>query len=272
MSRGVDRHAIFFDTDDRCRFGELLGATTDRFGLEVHAYCLMTNHFHLLVRSSDRRLSDGLQWLLSMYATHVNQRMERVGHLFGGRFTSRLITEMGYLANVVRYIHLNPLDIVGIELPSEYRWSSHRTYLRKRAAPRWMSTETVSTWFSNPAEFDRFVCAPILEAPSPPSIRLPDGHDLVTTVDLVLSERSDVRARPLMAQRRAVAITLAASATESSRRGVFDALGCDTTGARRTAVHRARTLHRTDPRIAELVEQVRRLYLADSFVFDAPAA
>ncbi|WP_420453319.1 transposase [Ilumatobacter sp.] len=92
MNRGVDRSTIFHGDADRVEFGRLLGIASDRFTIEVHAYCLMDNHFHLLVRCPESGLSDFVQLLTSTFARFVNRRTDRVGHLFGSRFTSRLLT------------------------------------------------------------------------------------------------------------------------------------------------------------------------------------
>jgi hypothetical protein len=189
----------------------------------------------------------------------MNRRLERVGHYFGGRFVSRIVTDIDYLANVVRYIHLNPLEIDGIDLPADYRWSSHRTYLGLRPAPQWFETRTVAGWFADPSAFDRFVCAP-LTAGLTPSIRPVDPDDLIDTIDLVLTERSAVRARALMAQRRAVVLAIAEIAPERSDNEIFTALGIRSAGARRAARHRARRLMVTDPTIAELVARTQLLF------------
>lgn len=138
MSRGVNRQPIFYTDEDRLQFGALLAEISNRFGIEIHCYCLMTNHFHLLVRCPMGQLSTAIHLLLSVFARYVNDHVGRVGHLFGDRFCSRLVTEVVYLANTARYIHLNPLDIVGVENAAEYRWSSHRTYVGLRPAPEWL--------------------------------------------------------------------------------------------------------------------------------------
>lgn len=262
MSRGVDRQPIFFDVEDRLLFGDLIGETVDRFGIEIHAYCLMTNHFHLLVRCPRRGVSDAMQWLLSMFATHVNRRQERVGHLFGGRFISRLVTDVGYLANAVRYIHLNPVAIDGVERPDHYRWSSHRTYLALRPAPPWFETRTVSAWFSSPCDFHSFVCAPITTG-LPASLRQSNASDLVDAIDLVLSELSPVRARGLMAQRRAIALTIAEASPESVRGEIYTALRISSGGAQRSARYRALRMRASDPLVDAMVDRTRLLFASD---------
>jgi hypothetical protein len=197
-----------------------------------------------------------------MFATHVNRRLERVGHLFGGRFVSRLVTDVGYLANVIRYIHLNPLAIVGIERPDHYRWSSHRTYLERRPAPPWFESATISAWFASPSDFDRFVCAP-LTTDRPPSLRLADDSDLIDAIELVLTEHSPARARAHMAQRRAVALTIADATPEPMRDQIYRAVGIQTPGAQRSARHRALRLRESDPLIDVMAARTRLLFASD---------
>ncbi len=157
MNRGVDRRRIFVDDLDRIEFGKLVGLACDRFDVEVHAYCLMDNHFHLLVRCPNGGVSDFMQLLSGLYARFFNDRHGRVGHLFGSRFTSRTLTTPRYIANTARYIHRNVLDVSDVRSVDDYRWSSHRTYLGYRSCPSWLHLEPIMNWFGGAAAFDAFV-------------------------------------------------------------------------------------------------------------------
>jgi len=217
----------------------------------------MTNHFHLLLRCPDGGVSTSMHHLLSNYARIVNDSSGRVGHLFGDRFCSRLVTTIEYLANVVRYIHLNPLDIVGVADVTQYRWSSHRTYLRQRPRPDWLTTDTIAGWFDDLDAFDRFVRSRQLD-PHRPVVAEPG--DLISTIDLMLAERSDSAPRHLPAQRRAIALLLADSMTAAARDEVLQGLGVPSDGARRTAFSRARRLWVDEPVVVDVAERVRGMF------------
>lgn len=151
-NRGVDRQDIFVDDIDRDRFIELLVESGERFDVEIHAYCLMSNHFHLIVNSPDGRLSDFLQRLEWRYALHHNRRVARVGHLFSGRFRSTVLDEEATtwetradqgetLQVVARYVHRNLLDAMPLVAVRRNRFSSYGCYLGTRATPRWLHAD-----------------------------------------------------------------------------------------------------------------------------------
>ncbi len=111
LSRGDRREAIFRDDSDRELFLALLGRTCRRTGWQIHAYCLMSNHFHLVVETPRSNLSAGMQWLLGSYTQQFNRRHHLSGHLFGGRYKALLVDgrQGGYLRQVCDYVHLNPI-------------------------------------------------------------------------------------------------------------------------------------------------------------------
>jgi REP element-mobilizing transposase RayT len=160
MNRGVARHKTFFSDIDRVEFGRLLGVAGERCGVEIHAYCLMPNHYHLVLRCPDGGLSDFVQYLASVYTRHTNERLGRDGPLFRGRFRSRPIDEDAYLLAAVRYVHRNPLSLASVGAVEAYRWSSHRSYLRYRKPPPWLSTDVVLGMFGDDVgRFHDFVAA-----------------------------------------------------------------------------------------------------------------
>jgi putative transposase len=144
LSRGDRREDIFWDETDRRSFLEFLQRTCARTGWQVHAYCLMSNHFHLVVETPRPNLVEGMKWLLGSYTMRFNRRHRLTGHLFAGRYKSLLIDESDprYLRTVCDYVHLNPVRAGLIEtdqLVESYQWSSYRSYLgRPRGRPEWL--------------------------------------------------------------------------------------------------------------------------------------
>jgi REP element-mobilizing transposase RayT len=147
MNRGAARQPVFFGDRDRIEFGRLLAELHERFGVETLAYCLMGNHYHLLLRSPDGRLPDAMQHLAGVFTRRVNLRAGRDGPLFRGRYHAIPVTSDEYLVWVTRYIHRNPLDPPGIRRPADYRWSSYRSYLGLRRTPPFLSTGLVLGMF-----------------------------------------------------------------------------------------------------------------------------
>ena len=136
-ARGNRRERIFAHDADRVRFLEILSRSLARFEVELHAYVLLGNHFHLLVRTRRPNLSRWMHWFMVSYTVWFNRRHDKVGHLFQGRYKSLLVEEGSYLLEVSRYLHLNPVrgKILGLGSPVErrerlraYRWSSYRGY------------------------------------------------------------------------------------------------------------------------------------------------
>lgn len=143
MNRGVDRQPVFFDDVDRVEFGRRLADIHAAFGATTLAYCLMSNHYHLLLRLPNGGLSEAMHHLGSVYTRHTNDRVGRDGPLFRGRFHSIPVATDPYLLWVIRYIHRNALDLPGVSGPDRYRWSSYRALLGYRTAPEFLDTDFV---------------------------------------------------------------------------------------------------------------------------------
>jgi REP element-mobilizing transposase RayT len=143
LSRGNEKRDIFYDEKDYLKFLDTLGRMVARFKLEVHAYILMKNHYHLLVRTKAANLSRGIQWLSVSYSVWFNRRHERSGHLFQGRFKSFLIENDQYFTAMCHYIHGNPLRACIVKRLSDYRWSSYQTYADKNYQESWLTTDFV---------------------------------------------------------------------------------------------------------------------------------
>lgn len=123
ITRGVDGTDIFRRDDDRLEFLAAYAAVATYFHWDSHALCLMTNHYHFVVEAEVAALSAGMQRLNGDYALGFNRKYDRKGHLFGGRFTSRVVTDERYLASVCRYVINNPVRAGLCDQPAEWRWS-----------------------------------------------------------------------------------------------------------------------------------------------------
>jgi putative transposase len=146
-SRGNERRPIFRTNHDRVAFLRFLGETVERFGWSITAWVLMSNHFHLVIRTAEPNLSRGMHWLNGRYAGWFNRTHHRSGHLFQGRFHAFLIDEEAYLAEVLRYVVLNPVRAGMVDRPEKYRWSSYRATGGFEAAPEWLDVATVLALF-----------------------------------------------------------------------------------------------------------------------------
>jgi putative transposase len=151
---------------DRLTFRRFLGETVERFGWSITAWVLMTNHFHLVIRTPQPNLSRGMHWLNGRYAGWYNRTHRRSEHLFHGRFHAFLIDEEAYLAEVLRYVVLNPVQEGMAARPEAYRWSSYRATGGFESAPEWVGVATVLALFerqspSTEAAYREFVLAKV---------------------------------------------------------------------------------------------------------------
>jgi REP element-mobilizing transposase RayT len=110
-SRGNERRDIFSDDTDRGRFLEILADSAAIYGTQIHAYVLMTNHFHLVVHTPQANLSRFMQRFNTTYTVYFNRRYYRRGHLFQGRYKALLVDADNYLLELSRYVHLNPVRV-----------------------------------------------------------------------------------------------------------------------------------------------------------------
>jgi REP element-mobilizing transposase RayT len=147
MNRGNAGEDLFKTKRDGEKFVEYLEKASERFSIKIHVYCLMRNHYHLLVETPDANLSKAIQWLNVSFATYVNRKRNRHGHLFQGRFKSILVEADEYLKELSRYIHLNPVRGNIVANPEKYQWSSYPDYVGKRKPPGWLEREWLLSWF-----------------------------------------------------------------------------------------------------------------------------
>lgn len=148
-SRGNERKPVFKSQRDREKFLAYLESATERYDASVHVYCLMDNHYHLLLETPAGNLSQIMQHINGAYTTYFNVKRQRSGHLFQGRFKAILLEADEYAKELSRYIHLNPVRAGIVALPEEYPWSSCRHYTVDNAAPGWLQRSFIFGYFGN---------------------------------------------------------------------------------------------------------------------------
>ncbi|OGS05781.1 MAG: hypothetical protein A3G41_03025 [Elusimicrobia bacterium RIFCSPLOWO2_12_FULL_59_9] len=131
MSRGNGGQKTFLNADDYSAFLKILAEIKRRKPFHLYAYCLMPNHFHLLLEVDHAPLSLIMQRLLTSYCKHFNIVYKRLGHLFQGRYKAILCQKDLYLVELIRYIHLNPVRASLANSPSAWRWSGHHDYISR---------------------------------------------------------------------------------------------------------------------------------------------
>ena len=193
-ARGTERRAIFHDDRDHEHFLELLEELSGRYEVQIHAYALMGNHYHLLLRTPRANASAAIQWLNVSYSVWYNRRRDRVGHVFQGRFASVLVDGGGSWAlNASAYIHLNPIrtarfglgkrankaEAQGLVAPSieelksrlrvlrEYRWSSFRAYAGYGPTPAWLRTGKLLGRAGGRTKYRRYVQGHVTRGTAP---------------------------------------------------------------------------------------------------------
>lgn len=161
-ARGNERKEIFKSDKDREKFLSYLESAVKRYNAVIHAWCLMSNHYHLLVETPSGNLSQIMQHINGAYTNYFNTKRKRSGHLFQGRYKGILVEADEYTLELSRYIHLNPVRIGIINDPGDYKWSSFQEYVGKRKIPDWLATEFILKYFdkSEPAaqkKYSQFV-------------------------------------------------------------------------------------------------------------------
>ena len=147
MHRGNAGEDIFKSIRDREIFLEYFAKAVERFGIKIHTYCLMTNHYHMLIETPQSNLSQAIKWINVSYAAYFNRKRSRSGHLFQGRFKSILVDADEYLKPLSRYIHLNPMRAKIVNVLAEYKWSSYPAFIGKIKPPDWLETDWLLSIF-----------------------------------------------------------------------------------------------------------------------------
>lgn len=145
--RGNARQDIFLDDEDRQRFLGVLERAVSRFHLLLHAYCLMNNHFHLVVETPEANLSKAMRQINGVYTQAFNRRHGRVGHVLQGRFKAIVVDRDSYLLELCRYVVLNPVRARSTRQPDTYPWSSYRATAGLAPTPAFLTVDWLLSQF-----------------------------------------------------------------------------------------------------------------------------
>lgn len=146
-SRGNAQSDIYLNDKDRKSFLKLIEEVCTRFNWCCYAYCLMTNHYHLVLETAEGNLSKGMRHLNGVYTQRFNQYHRRVGHVFQGRYKAIIVEKESYLLEVVRYVILNPVRAHMTKTAGQYPWSSYRAMIGKATCPGWLHKDWVLRQF-----------------------------------------------------------------------------------------------------------------------------
>jgi len=150
-SRGIRKQELFYDDDDRHEYLALLLETKDRYEFHLHTYCLMSNHIHLQLETSQTPPGHIIKHLHSKYAKYFNKKYEFSGHVFEKRYFHDLIDSPEHELDLSRYIHRNPLTAGIIDALENYRWSSYRSYILDEPNPL-ITKEQILSYFPEPKQ------------------------------------------------------------------------------------------------------------------------
>ncbi len=148
-SRGNGREAIYLSDDDREQWLNVFGEVCRRFNWICHAYCLMGNHYHLLVETPEGNLSQGMRQLNGVYTQRFNRLHGRVGHVFQGRYKAILVDKDSYLLELARYVVLNPARAGMVRSAKDWPWSSYRGTAGFVATYPWLQTDWLLSTFAH---------------------------------------------------------------------------------------------------------------------------
>lgn len=223
-ARGDRREPIFRDDQDREAWLDVLGQVCERFNWRCHAYCQMTNHYHLVVETPEANLSKGMRQLNGVYTQGFNRRQGVAGHVFQGRFKGILVERDAYLLELARYVVLNPVRARMVAQAADWPWGSYRAMMGQVTAPGWLETDWLLAQFggdraSARAGYAAFVAAGVGQ----PSVWEGLRHQMFLGTDAFV-ERFSGAGRPLVepvgevprAQRRALAPSLTRFARDYS--------------------------------------------------------
>jgi len=213
-ARGNRHKPIYHHDADRHLWLDVLTHVCERHNFVVHAFCQMTNHYHLLVETLEANLSQGMRQLNGLYAQHINRRHQLVGHLFQGRYHAILVQKESHLLELSRYIVLNPLRAAMVSSLDEWQWSSHHYLTGAKSAPAWFERDWLLSQFGDAhatavSAYRAFVLAGLGKASPLAAVRhqvLLGEDDFVSTHQRLQLAQAFVEAPK--AERRAVALPL----------------------------------------------------------------
>lgn len=262
MNRGAGRQPIFRDDRDRAAFLGMLDDLHSGDGVDIHAYCLMGNHYHLVVHCPDGNLSTAMHHLGSRYAQRFNANHGIDGPLFRGRFRSEPITSDGYLTAAVRYVHRNPLELVGNGDLAAYRWSSYPAYVGCAPIPRWLSCSMVAELVGGGPRTYRVHVETDRRSDEASDGPGPRRLDLVRLDEAVAAALADIRDLPVSAWirpklNRDLALVLAVDAGTATPAELAMHHGLAGRDSVWSAVKRTRRRAARDPAFAGLLDRCR---------------
>ena len=173
VTRGVDRRAVYRGDDDRAWFLHYLERAVRRYRWRCYAYCLMTNHYHLVVGTPEPTISDGMKLLNGRYSLAFNREHGREGHLWEKRFSDELILREPHLLEACRYAELNPVRAGVCGHPRQWRWSSFRATVGDAPRPPFLASSWILDQFAADRARARTLYREFVEA----GIGLPGSHD-----------------------------------------------------------------------------------------------
>lgn len=187
--RGNRKQPIFHSDEDRVFFLGCLREAHERYGLRVHAYCLMGNHYHFFAETPDGRISKIMHLINTRYSNYFNKKHGRTGHTFQSRFRAILVEARGYALELTAYIHLNPVRAEIVRLPEEYEWSDYRVYLGLAPQQPWNSQQRVLRMLGKDIErakdeYRRFVLER-MGNPKPSPLEAVDASGILGTVRFI---------------------------------------------------------------------------------------
>lgn len=147
-ARGNERNPIYREEGDYQKFFDFLSELPQRYGILIHGYILMSNHYHLLVETPKGNITKVMHYLNTTYTGYFNKKYKRVGHLFQGRYKGILVEKERHLLSVSRYIHLNPVRAGLVKRPEEYRWSSYPDYIGRGKKKGWLTCDWILGQYS----------------------------------------------------------------------------------------------------------------------------
>ena len=271
MNRGARRQTVFIDHVDRQVFVDLLAELDDRFGVEVHLFCLVGNHFHLVVRSTEGEISAAMKFLSERFTRRSNDRHGHDGAVFRGRFHDVLVEDDDHHRWLFRYVHRNALDAGWRGDLARYPWSSMGSYLGLGGvARRWLRTDFYASVLEDVGSMRRLVERgddPVTPSPELGSteVRPVDSPDqrIARIAEAVTSTWGDRTRldRPVPGRRNAARLAFALLSVDDAGcdpRSVADALGLGARASVRSLTHRARARVAADPAFASQVAALSR--------------